>query len=170
MKSRVATICLIALLAGSFSTNLCPAKERPKTSLHDSAGEESPRDDLTYAPDAWPEAPDAAAMLKRLVVGTAIVLALCVGTLLVGQRWLRGAPKRATAGDKLRLIETVSLGNRCSVHLLQAGEHQVLVGIDSTGVKSLVPLPPSFEQAISEARSPDLEAAQHFEVNEAQAA
>jgi flagellar biogenesis protein FliO len=138
------TIFVIAALTAS----VCRAGESPGNSATSSA--ESNRDSLNYTPPAWPDAPDTAAMLRRLVMGTATVLGLCVCTLLVGRRWLRGAARGANSGDKLRLIETVALGNRCAVHLIQAGDQQVLVGIDGAGLKSLVPLTVSFENTLAE--------------------
>lgn len=114
----------------------------------------APRESLKYTPTEWPEAPDTAGMLRRLVVGTTIVLVLCVGTMVAGRRWLRGTPARSPSGNLMHLLETVSLGNRCSVHLVQVGDQQVLVGVDGNGVKSLVPLPPSFERALADSGSP----------------
>lgn len=151
MNART-VITWLALLVFGVAANFCQAEDQPDT--REPAAAKSSRDELSYTPPEWPDPPDTAAMLRRVVVGTAIVLVLCVGTLWAGKRWLRGAPAGTGSGNALRLVESVSLGNRCAVHLLRTGEHQVLVGVDAAGLKSLVALPPSFENAIAEAGSP----------------
>src|SRR5262245_52603593 len=83
-----------------------------------------------YSPAAWPEAPDAAGMLKRLALGTCLVLGLCCTTLWMGKRWLSRSPLNKTGNQQLRVTESISLGNRCFVALVQAGPHQVLAGLD----------------------------------------
>ena len=108
---------------------------------------------LSYRPPSWPEPPDAGAMLRRLGLGTAAVLVLCAGTLWIGKRWLRGTPVKGAGGGQLHLVETVALGNRCAVHLLRAGHQQVLVGVDGSGLKTVVALPPIFDTSLSEAQS-----------------
>jgi flagellar biogenesis protein FliO len=148
MRQCTVTFWLAACATVALAGNVARADELPSNTATASA--QSGRDDLNYTPPTWPDAPDTAAMLRRLVLGTATVLGLCVCTLWIGRRWLRGAPRGATSGSRLRLVETVVLGNRCSVHLLQTGDHQVLVGIDGTGLKSLVPLPASFENTLAE--------------------
>jgi flagellar biogenesis protein FliO len=88
-------------------------------------------------------------MLRRLGIGTMTVLGLCAGTLWLGKAWLRGTPAKGGEGGQLRLLESVTLGNRCVVHLVRAGDQQVLVGVDSAGIKSLVPLLASFENTLA---------------------
>jgi hypothetical protein len=51
----------------------------------------------------------------------------------------------------MRLVETMSLGNRCWVHLVHLGDHSLLIGTDGAGVKVIVPLPESFEQKLGAA-------------------
>lgn len=164
MKLWIAAIWLLATLMIGVTANISRANDATVDS--EPPGAETSGDDLKYAPAAWPDAPDAASMLRRLVLGTVTVLGLCVCTIWGGKRWLGGAPARANSGAMLRLVETVSLGNRCSVHLLQAGDHQVLVGVDGGGVKSLVPLPMSFDQAIANVGSPNIETVVDLEQRE----
>ncbi len=110
---------------------------------------------LSYTPPAWPEAPDPKAMLLRLAWGTALVLALCVATLWMGKRWIRGDPLPSALGAHLQIVETVALGNRCSVYLLKAGKCQVLVGVDGGGMKALVALPEPFEATLTDMQATD---------------
>ncbi len=116
------------------------------------AAAEAQKGSLDYVPPSWPEPPDARAMLTRLGVGTAVVLALCVGTLFVCRRWLRRLPGPGAANTRMTLVETLPLGNRCQVHLVRVGKQQVLVGLDAGGLKSLVALPEPFDDALAEAQ------------------
>jgi len=108
-----------------------------------------------YEPPTLPEMPPAGPMLLRLTLGTIFVLILCVFTLWVGKRWVR--PLAAPVGEnrKLRVLESLPLGGRCSVFLLQAEESKILVGVDQAGIKALVPLSPPFENALKEMTGAD---------------
>ncbi len=112
-----------------------------------------PTDSLAYTPPTWPEAPDPRGMLLRLGLGTAFVLVLCVATILLSKRWLRPPNAAITTTNRLALVETLPLGNRCVVHLVRVGRQQVLVGVDGAGVKSLVALPELFEDALTQAET-----------------
>jgi flagellar biogenesis protein FliO len=104
---------------------------------------------LEYTPPALPDFPSPGAMLLRLALGTAAVLALCVVTLVAARRFVRPPPAAGAAGQELRLIESLPLGGRCSVHLLQAGKTRALAGVDATGLKVLLALPETFAEALA---------------------
>jgi len=144
----VGSVGLLAALAGSALPQLVPGG-MPQTTASPKQ-EQAATGDLKYSEPAWPETPSAASMLSRLAIGTGIVLVLCVGTLWAGKRWLVGPvpPKQPAEASQLRLLEALALGNRCSVQLIQAGSRQVLVGLDSTGMKAVVPLNDTFEHAL----------------------
>jgi flagellar protein FliO/FliZ len=77
---------------------------------------------------------DIAAATLRMVAGLAIVLALLAATAWVSRRF------RASSGARGGLVEIVtalSLGNRERVVLLKVGGDQVLVGISSSGLRTL---------------------------------
>jgi flagellar biogenesis protein FliO len=149
----VAIIGVLAVTAGFALPSALPAgMDLPKTNV---AAESNGTSKLTYTPTQLPEAPDPKAMLTRLGIATVIVLTLCVGTFLLGKRWLGGAPNRSVTNSQLRLLETLALGNRCSIHLLLVANRQVLIAADSTGLKSVVPLPESFEHTLTAASGPD---------------
>jgi flagellar biogenesis protein FliO len=135
----VAGIVLPQMLGGVAPAEVPAAGEAQKASLE-------------YTPPTWPEAPDPRAMLTRLGVGTAVVLVLCVITLVVCRRWLRPAPGPGGDTGRMTLVETLPLGNRCLVHLVRVGNQQVLVGQDGGGLKSLVALPAGFDDALAEAQ------------------
>jgi flagellar biogenesis protein FliO len=128
------------------------ADDRGST-LDQSAWSAPTAEKLSYDPPLWPEAPDTTSLLLRLATGTVTVLMLCVLTLVVGRRWLRGPAPKTAAGSQLQLMESVSLGNRCCVFLLRAGQHQIVVGIDGSGMKSVIALPESFEKSLADAET-----------------
>jgi flagellar biogenesis protein FliO len=105
---------------------------------------------LEYQPPALPEAPDPKALLIRFCLGSLVVLGLSAGGLYAARRWVGGKQLPAGSGQQLRLIETLSLGQRCCVHLVQVDRRQVLVGVDFSGMRTIVPLPESFDAALAE--------------------
>lgn len=105
---------------------------------------------LDYEPPALPDMPTPGPMFLRLALGTIFVLILCAFTLWAGKRWVRPLGVPVGENKKLRLLESLPLGGRCSVFLLQAGGARILVGVDQAGIKSLTPLPQPFDSALSE--------------------
>ena len=108
------------------------------------------KDNLEYEPPGFPEMPPLQPMLKRLAFGTIFVLILCMLVLWTGKRWVRPLAAPTLKSRKLRILESLPLGGRCSVFLLQADEAKILVGVDQAGIKSLLPLPQSFEPDLAE--------------------
>jgi flagellar biogenesis protein FliO len=146
----IGIIGLVAVSAGIVLPQMLPAD----TTVSQPAAppESAQKNELAYTPPAWPEAPDPKAMITRLVLGTAIVLGLCAGTLMLSKRWLRGMPVKTSATGPLAVIDSLALGNRCHVHLVGVGKHRVLVGMDASGLKSLVPLSEDFDEALNQVR------------------
>lgn len=106
--------------------------------------------DLSYRPPAPSSAVDPRALLLRLSLGTAGVLGLCVGTLWLCKRWLPGLVQTTQGNQgRLHLVETLSLGNRCCVHLLRVENQSLVAGVDGSGLKSLIALPESFESRLA---------------------
>jgi hypothetical protein len=110
---------------------------------------------LSYQQPEWPKAPDAGAMVWRLVLGTVSVLGLCGVTLWIGKRWLGGLPARKTTGNQLHVLEMLPLNRRCGLYLVKAGTSQVLVGIDQSGLKGMVALAEPFDSTLNELQSAD---------------
>jgi hypothetical protein len=48
----------------------------------------------------------------------------------------------------MRLIESLSLGNRCLMHLVRLGKREILIGVDGAGIKTVVPLAGTFEDVL----------------------
>jgi len=104
-----------------------------------------------YAPKPLTEPPGFGAIFTRLLFGTVVSLILCVATIWFGRRWMERGSNGANSGQKqLVLVESLSLGRRCSVALLEVGDRQVLVGSDQGGLQSMLILPVAFEGVMTE--------------------
>jgi flagellar biogenesis protein FliO len=144
---------LVAVAASLFLPRaLTEATSAPPAESHSQA---STPGNSSYTPPAWPDPPNYQGMFVRLGLGTAAVLALCVGTLWGCKRWLRVAPSPASVNAQLRLLESLPLGNRCCVHLVHVANRPVLVGADASGIKTVVPLPETFAGTLLETESVD---------------
>ena len=111
-----------------------------------------------YVPKPMAEPPGFGAIITRLLVGTVVSLILCVATIWFGRRWMeRGSHGVNPDQKQLVLVESLSLGRRCNVALLEVGDRQVLVGSDQGGLQSMLILPVAFENVMTE-QSADLTA------------
>ncbi len=106
--------------------------------------------EFAYTPPQAPPAPDAWNLLLRLFGMTLFVLLICAAVLW-GIRFAR-RPRllRFTHPGRLRSLDEVALWGRCSVHLLEAGGHRVLIAIDGGGMKALHLVEDSFDAALAE--------------------
>lgn len=112
---------------------------------------DQPGSDLSYTPPVLPEAPDPATMLVRLGGTTAVLLGGAILALWCGRRWLAPVAGQAgKTGRRLQLLDSLVLGNRCQVFLLEVDRRHILVGTDATGLQTVVPLPESFASAIGD--------------------
>ena len=50
----------------------------------------------------------------------------------------------------MALLDTLRIGNRCALHLIQVQGTRVLVGVDTNGLKGMVALPERFEGVLEE--------------------
>jgi flagellar biogenesis protein FliO len=144
-------VVVAGLLVPQLLSSAVPLLDK-STPEKSAAGEPKAKTDLSYTPPSMPSVPDARLMLTRLVVGTGVVLGLCVLTLWLCKRWLVRLPAKTTGLTQLTVVETLALGNRCSVHLLHAANRQVLIGVDGTGIKTMIALPELFAGDMLEAQ------------------
>ena len=123
------------------------ASEPVATSVATTAEPNALDSEMTYKPE-WPAPPDTGAMLLRLVIGTVVVLGLCVGSLWFGKPWLMRLQLTNTIGQPMQIEGTVALGNRAVLYLVKIGDTQLVAGTDATGLKSLIALPASFKDTL----------------------
>jgi flagellar biogenesis protein FliO len=143
-----AAIALVAVVLGLLLPQLMPGemavdKSRSKTEAKSKANAD-------YAAPTIPDAPNPQALLARLAMGTVLVLGLSVASIWGMRRWLYPMGTGAAGLREMRLIETLPLGNRCSLHLVYLGKREVLVGVDGGGIKSIVPLAKPFDDVLGE--------------------
>jgi flagellar biogenesis protein FliO len=91
-----------------------------------------------------PTAPTAAATPASAPDYTGFLLKMCAGTLTFsGACYLfvrRRKPAPAVAGN-MEIVATVPIASRGLVHLVRAGNHRLLLGVDLHGVKAIAELP-----------------------------
>ena len=89
-------------------------------------------------------------MFLRLTIGTIVVLGLCVFTIWLCKRFgIKGVPA-TPALARMKLVESLPLGQRCCVHLIHVADKPVLVAMDAGGIKSMVALPDSFAHVLQD--------------------
>ena len=73
-----------------------------------------------------------AGRLRAVAGGTVLVPGLCVATLWLARRWLTGRQGGAGDGKHFVILESLTLGGVCRVHLVKAGGRHLLAGMDGT--------------------------------------
>jgi hypothetical protein len=134
----VAIIGLVAVTAGIALPTALPAVAQPPKANPPADSKNVGK--LDYTPPPITDAPDPKSMLARLAGATAIVLT---------------TSGRPGSNTQLRLLETLALGNRCCIHLVHVANRPVLIAADSSGLKSIVPLPELFDQTLTAASAAD---------------
>jgi flagellar biogenesis protein FliO len=103
-----------------------------------------------YEAPTLADMPNPQGMLVRLLAGTVLVLGLAVASILGMRRWLQRQTPAGQGQREMNLVETLPLGNRCSLHLVYLGKRQILIGVDGAGVKTIVPLAKAFEEVLAD--------------------
>jgi flagellar biogenesis protein FliO len=141
---RILTLGLLSLLL----TGPLSAAEAFSQAAEGGSGLRETKSDFSYSPN-WPEPPDTGGMLLRLGLGTFVTLGLCVASLVLGRRWLQ-RPAANSTSRKLRIEETVVLGHRATLFLVQVGDNHLIAGTDAGGLKSLIVLPTAFQEVLDQ--------------------
>jgi flagellar biogenesis protein FliO len=102
---------------------------------------------LTYSPPTWPEPPAVAPLLLRLTMATGIVLALGGAASWAVRRNAARQPAGKT-DPRLRLLETLPLGNGTGLYLVECCGRRFVAGVSPSGFRSLAPLPEPFENEL----------------------
>jgi flagellar biogenesis protein FliO len=145
-------IALVATIAGVMLPQMLPGENALSRMQVKADASEKPK---AYTAPSMPEAPDFQGMLLRLGGGTAVVIGLCVSTLWGLRRWMNPLQATGMNAREMQLKETLNLGNRCALHLVHLGKREVLVGVDSAGIKVIVPLAGAFEDVLAQTGTPD---------------
>jgi flagellar biogenesis protein FliO len=153
-RSLLLTLGMFAVVAG-FAL---PAIMTGKLSLPDlgAPAESAANDAAAYTTPEKPEPSNSGMLLLRLVLGTVLVTTLSIGILWSAKRWLTRGTPASRGNQQLRLVESLQLNYRCSIHLLQAGSCQVLAAVDASGVKTLIALSEPFENTLRGVQTQEL--------------
>ena len=141
-------IAIVAVLAGLLVPQLLPGEMAIDKTHHKPDAKADSKG--TYETPPLPDLPNPSGMLLRLVAGTALVLGMAVALIWGMRRWLQAHAPAGAGQRELRLVETLPLGNRCSVHLVHLGQREILIGVDGAGVKTIVPLAKAFAEVMAE--------------------
>ncbi|MDG2014165.1 MAG: hypothetical protein P8J33_11705 [Pirellulaceae bacterium] len=98
---------------------------------------------------------DFGGLITQLVTSTLVVLGLCVAFLLIAKKFRldslispRGKPRESHSSSDMKLESTLRLGRCNTLHIVEAGGNRLAVGMDATGIKTIVPLQPIFSQQL----------------------
>jgi len=108
----------------------------------------SNKDRFKYEGIAEQPRPDLTAMLSRLFWGTALTLIACCVTLWLVKEFLRRQTVHPQGDEKLKLIGALAISRRCSIQLVEADGKQIIVALDNGSLRSVVPLPESFDSEL----------------------
>jgi len=107
------------------------------------------------APEFGAKEIDFGGLITQLVVSTVLVLGLCIAILIVAKKFRldslfmkKAAATTATSTTNMKLESTLRLGRCNTLHIVEAGGNRLAVGMDATGIKTIVPLQPVFSQQL----------------------
>jgi len=92
-----------------------------------------------------------AMVVSRLVGLTVITLLVCGGVIWWARRATRKRMLAANTAGRLVLEGRLPLDARSAIHLIRVDGHPVVVTTDATGLKSIVPVQPTFDAALDAA-------------------
>lgn len=105
---------------------------------------------------AEPAAPTASAqdlegMLHSMVWVTGTIGLGAVVSLWMLKLWLTRGGRVSLPSKSLKLVDTLRIGPRCGIYLVEAETHRVLVGVEHGKTMCLMPLPASFTESLDAA-------------------
>ncbi len=98
-------------------------------------------------------------MLHGMIWVTAAIGLGAVVSLWFLRMWLARHGRAALPSKSLALVDTLRLGPRCGVYLVQAESHRVLVGVDHGKSMCIVPLTAAFAESLEDVPEVDPEEA-----------
>lgn len=92
--------------------------------------------------------------IQKVAVSTIVILVLCVAAMVILKKMgYTGPVNKKKAELEFDVIETKKISGKCQLKLVTIRNHKVIVGIDQSGIKSMVCLPPSFAEEYDEANA-----------------
>lgn len=94
---------------------------------------------LVNTPNVSADPLDSTPYFISAIVKLMVVLLLIVGSSIVFRRWLQGNPGRK-AVQQMRLMETIRLSPKQSLHLVVIGDQKLLIGATDQNVSLISPI------------------------------
>ena len=92
--------------------------------------------------------------VQKVAISTIVILFLSVVAIVVLKKLGYAGPvKKEHSEPEFDVIETKRISGKCQLQLVKIRNHKVIVGIDQSGIKSMVCLPQSFADEYDEATS-----------------
>lgn len=95
-------------------------------------------------------------LLFKLAAGVLLSVSLCVGIMVVGSK-LTTKQLANRSATHFQVVDTMMLGQRCWIELIQVKGQYLVVSRDATGIGNMVALPTQFEEKLDEADKETLE-------------
>ena len=95
---------------------------------------------------------DLGQTIQKLAFSTLVVLVGCVVVLVAIKKFglSRVAPAPSESSGELRIIDSLDVGAKCQIRLVQVKNHKLVVAVDATGIKSVLHLSGAFTDALHE--------------------
>lgn len=83
--------------------------------------------------------------IQKVAISTIVILVLSVAAIVILKKTgYTGPVNKKKAEPEFDVIETKKIAGKCQLQLVTICNHKVIVGIDQSGIRSMVCLPPSF--------------------------
>jgi flagellar biogenesis protein FliO len=113
----------------------------------------APKPVTASASESTASADDLEGMLHGMLWVTATIGLGAVISLWMLKLWLARGGRSMLPTKTLKLVDTLRIGPRCGVYLVQAESHRVLVGVEHGKTMCLMPLPEQFRDSLEAADS-----------------
>jgi flagellar biogenesis protein FliO len=97
------------------------------------------------------ESEELQSVLRRIAVATGGLGLVAVIGLWFFRSWLTQRRMASKSVQCLEVLDSLRIGPRCGLYLVQADRHRVLVGIDQGRTMQMLTLPSSFADSLQEA-------------------
>jgi flagellar biosynthetic protein FliO len=143
-RKKLVAFVMAAVMASSLLA-VCPAQspaaEPNKTPAHPYLLSEDDPNDPRGDLNTWE-------LFLKMMAAVLLVVVLGIAAIYVSKKFL---PKiTSLSGRRIHIVETVSLGPRKALHLLQIGHQQLLIGSTSEGITALADVTDALTRLSSE--------------------
>jgi hypothetical protein len=86
------------------------------------------------------------ALIRQLAINTGIVMCIGIGFIVVAKQYVNSKQPHSKKKTEtpIEIKSTLKLSPKSNLHLIEAGDHRLIVAMDQNGIKSVVKLTDSF--------------------------